>query len=187
MNQVTTSSRQVFAFARDKGLPFHRWLSRVNPHTGVPTNSVYLTLVFTCLLALIIIGSPTAFTIILSLSATGLFTSYFVVIGTVLARRLRRQPFPASRFSLGFVGGNLINAAALCFLTLTFVFLFFPTGPSPNAASMNWNILVRSLGHTTLNNAKSIPDLRRGHHILRGILLLGRKEGVRWTDYVRSS
>lgn len=29
INQVTTSSRQIFAFARDKGLPFHRFLSKV--------------------------------------------------------------------------------------------------------------------------------------------------------------
>ena len=56
VNQVTTSSRQVFAFARDKGLPFHRFLSKVRPDSGVPANAVYVTLVFTCLLALIQIG-----------------------------------------------------------------------------------------------------------------------------------
>ncbi|KAK0302366.1 hypothetical protein LTR01_008793 [Friedmanniomyces endolithicus] len=83
VNQVTTSSRQVFAFARDKGLPFHKFLSKVNSN-GVPSNSVYVTLAFTCILALIIIGSTTAFNIILSVSATGLFTSYLTVIGTVL-------------------------------------------------------------------------------------------------------
>ncbi|QIW95587.1 hypothetical protein AMS68_001105 [Peltaster fructicola] len=141
VNQVTTSSRQVFAFARDKGLPFHRWLSKVNSQ-GVPANSVYVTLCFTCLLALIIIGSSTAFNIILSLSATGLFTSYFVVIGTVLARRLRRQPFPKSQFSLGWWGGNIINIAALCYLTVAFVFLFFPAVPQPAYATFNWSILI---------------------------------------------
>jgi choline transport protein len=56
VNQVTTSSRQVFAFARDKGLPFHGFLSKVRPGSGVPANAVYVTLVFTCLLALIQIG-----------------------------------------------------------------------------------------------------------------------------------
>jgi amino acid transporter len=29
INQATTSSRQLWAFARDKGVPFHRFLSRV--------------------------------------------------------------------------------------------------------------------------------------------------------------
>lgn len=56
VNQVTTSSRQIFAFARDKGLPFHGFLSKVRPQSGVPANSVYVTLAFTCCLALIIIG-----------------------------------------------------------------------------------------------------------------------------------
>jgi amino acid transporter len=56
VNQVTTSSRQVFAFARDKGLPFHQFLSKVRPGSGVPANAVYVTLLFTCLLALIQIG-----------------------------------------------------------------------------------------------------------------------------------
>jgi len=141
VNQVTTSSRQVFAFARDKGLPYHEFLSRVNSN-GVPTNSVYLTLIYTCILALIIIGSTAAFNIILSVSATGLFTSYLVVIGTVLARKFRNEPFPASRFEIPRTIGIVINIIAMCFLSVAFLFLFFPAVPSPNAASMNWGILV---------------------------------------------
>ena len=27
------SSRQLFAFARDGGIPFHRWVAQVNPNT----------------------------------------------------------------------------------------------------------------------------------------------------------
>ena len=114
VNQVTCSSRQVFAFARDKGLPYHEFLSRVN-RNGVPTNSVYVTLAYTCVLALIIIGSETAFNIILSVSATGLFTSYLVVIGTVLARKLRGEPFPASLFLFFF---SFLTSLRSCFSCL---------------------------------------------------------------------
>ncbi|KAK5135455.1 hypothetical protein LTR08_005243 [Meristemomyces frigidus] len=141
INQVTTSSRQIFAFARDKGLPCHHFLSRVRPGTGVPANAIYVTLVFTCLVALIIIGSTTAFNIILSVSATGLFTSYIVVIGCVLVTRLRKEPFPVCQFSLGKLGVP-INIAAIAFLALAFVFLFFPSVPSPDPASMNWAIVI---------------------------------------------
>jgi choline transport protein len=141
VNQVTTSSRQVFAFARDKGLPYHEFLSRVN-RKGVPVNAVYVTLAYTCILALIIIGSTTAFSIILSVSATGLFTSYLVVIGTVLARKLRREPFPASRFKSSRAIGIFVNTIAMCFLSVAFLFLFFPAAPAPDAASMNWSILI---------------------------------------------
>jgi len=141
VNQVTTSSRQVFAFARDKGLPYHKFLSEVD-RNGVPVNSVYVTLAYTCILALIIIGSTTAFNIILSVSATGLFTSYLVVIGTVLARKLRNEPFPASRFTIPRTIGIVVNLIAICFLSVAFLFLFFPAAPSPDPATMNWGILI---------------------------------------------
>ncbi|KAF2172080.1 hypothetical protein M409DRAFT_62895 [Zasmidium cellare ATCC 36951] len=141
VNQVTTSSRQVFAFARDKGLPFHKFLSKVRPNSGVPANSVYVTLVFTCLIALIVIGSTTAFNIILSVSATGLFTSYLTVICTVLAKRIRGEPFPKSKFSLGKFG-YVANILAICFLIVAYIFLFFPAVPNPDAPSMNWACLV---------------------------------------------
>ncbi|KAK4635121.1 hypothetical protein CLAFUR4_02155 [Fulvia fulva] len=141
VNQVTTSSRQVFAFARDKGLPFHAFLSKVRPNSGVPANSVYVTLAFTCCMALIVIGSTTAFNIILSVSATGLFTSYLTVICTVLAKRIRGEPFPASKFSLGKFGW-VANVVAVGFLVIAYVFLFFPATPRPDAKGMNWAFLV---------------------------------------------
>ena len=139
VNQVTTSSRQVFALARDKGLPCHEFLARVRPKSGVPVNSVYDTLVFTCLIALIQVGSTVAFNIVLSVSGTGLFTSYITCIACVLIRRLRGEPLPASKLKLG-TWGNVVNVLALCFLTLAFVFLFFPAVPHPDAATMNWAV-----------------------------------------------
>lgn len=141
VNQVATSSRQVFAFAGDKDLPFHAFLSKVN-RAGVPANSVYVTLCFTCTIALIIIVSTTAFNIISSVSATGLFTSYFAVIGTVLARKLRRQPFSPSMFEVPRGSGIAVNVLALCFLSVAFVFHFFRAAPHPDAAGMNWGILI---------------------------------------------
>ena len=35
-----------------------------------------------------------------------------------------------------------INMAAIAFLVLAFLFLFFPAVPDPNAASMNWAIVI---------------------------------------------
>lgn len=140
VNQVTTSSRQVWSFARDKGFPFHKFLSKVRPN-GVPANSVYVTLIFTCLLALIIIGSTVAFNVILSISATSLFTSYLVVIGSVIAKRIRGERFPPSKWNLGR-WGMVVNIIACIFLVVAYVFLFFPPVPSPAPVDMNWACLV---------------------------------------------
>jgi len=35
-----------------------------------------------------------------------------------------------------------INAIALCFLVLAFIFPFFPLNKNPTPAQMNWNILI---------------------------------------------
>jgi choline transport protein len=51
------------------------------------------------------------------------------------------EPLLPSRFSLGRAG-LAINTIALCFLTLAFVFPFFPASAHPNAAAFNWNILI---------------------------------------------
>lgn len=103
---------------------------------------MYLTLVITILLSLVLVGSTAAFNIILSVGNTGLFTSYIVVISTMLAKRFRRgETFPATKFSLGSFGIP-INITAICFLCFVFVFLFFPAAPNPTPADMNWGIVI---------------------------------------------
>jgi choline transport protein len=62
-------------------------------------------------------------------------------IASVLHRRIQGGPFPASKFHLG-VWGYFVNAYAIAFLALAFVFLFFPSVPNPTPASMNWGILI---------------------------------------------
>jgi amino acid transporter len=56
-----SASRQTWAFARDKGLPFSGWLSQVNKKWQVPVNAVTFTCLFTVVLSLINIGSDVAF------------------------------------------------------------------------------------------------------------------------------
>jgi len=54
---------------------------------------------------------------------------------------LRGEKFPTAKFSLGRYGVP-INIAAMAFLIVAYIFLFFPAAPHPDAASMNWAILV---------------------------------------------
>ncbi|KAF2713003.1 amino acid transporter [Pleomassaria siparia CBS 279.74] len=151
-NSITTSSRQLFAFARDKGLPFSDYLAKIRPGWDVPMNAVLVTLLFTTLLSCIIAGSAIAFNVITALSQLGLVSSYIVVIACILAKRLKGEPLLPSKFDLGR-SGILVNVIALAFLALVFVFLFFPAAPHPTPATMNWSslmfgvILLFSLGY----------------------------------------
>ncbi|KAK5739629.1 hypothetical protein LTR17_005113 [Elasticomyces elasticus] len=59
----------------------------------------------------------------------------------MVAKRLRGEKLPPSRFNLGRAG-LFINIAALCWLSVLGVFLFFPAVPNPTPASMNWACLM---------------------------------------------
>ena len=141
INQVTTASRQLYAFARDEGLPFSAFLGRVRPGWDIPLNAVTVTLVFSILTSLIILGSPVAFFTLGSLCNAALYASYVIVIGCVAWRRTFGDPLPPSRFDLG-KAGIYINMTAIAFLSTQFIFIFFPTAPYPTPAYMNWTCLI---------------------------------------------
>ncbi|KAK6845408.1 amino acid transporter [Apiospora arundinis] len=147
VNGVTTSSRQLFAFARDNGLPCSRWLATVRDGWDIPINAVMTTLIITALLSLIIIGSSIAFNVITAIGQVGLYTSYIITLIAIIIRRFSRRQrgtLPPSRFDLG-KAGLPINLGALAFLVVMFPFLFFPTAPNPSPAGMNWSCLVYSV------------------------------------------
>lgn len=138
---VATSSRQLYAFARDKGVPFHEWFATVRPGWDIPLNALIFTFVFTSILSLINIGSSTALNSITGLQTNAMLSSYVCSIGCIVWRRWTNQPMLPSKFSLG-KWGLPINLVSLFFLAIFFILAFFPSYKSPDAASMNWNILI---------------------------------------------
>lgn len=139
LTMVATTSRQLYAFARDEAVPFSPWLSKVS--WDLPINSIAVTFVTSSLLSLINIGSPTALNSITSLATTSLISSYICSIGCITWRRLTNGPLPDSKFTLGKFG-LAINITSELFLILMFVLAFFPPIPNPDASSMNWNIVI---------------------------------------------
>jgi hypothetical protein len=59
-------------------------------------------------------------------------------ISSILLKRLRNEPLPPSRFSLG-KAAIPINAFALLYVCVTCVASFFPAVNSPSVADMNWS------------------------------------------------
>ncbi|KAL8718575.1 MAG: hypothetical protein Q9225_004305 [Loekoesia sp. 1 TL-2023] len=139
VSEVATASRQIWAFSRDDGLPFSKFLRRVKPGWNIPLNALWVSLGFGIVIALINLGSSVALNAIVSLTISALLASYIVSIGCLLSKRLRGEPLPPSRFSLGRWGFG-INIAALVFLIPFFFFCFFPTARPVDAQTMNWNV-----------------------------------------------
>jgi len=141
LTMVSTSSRQLFAFARDHAVPFSPWFSEVPAGWDVPINAILTTFLISSLLSLINIGSAVALNSITSLATTGLLSSYMVSIGCMIWRRCTKSPLLPSKFSLGR-WGLAINIISEAFLVLIFVLAFMPGNPNPTASQMNWSILI---------------------------------------------
>ena len=141
LTTMAGSSRQMFSFARDKGVPFHRWVSRVTPGYDVPVNAIIVSALCACVFHCINIGSSIAFNIIMSIGTVALLTCYMTSISSIAWRRIRGFPLLPSPFSLGRFG-LVVNVAALCFCAVVFVFAFFPPLPNPPTGVMNWACAV---------------------------------------------
>lgn len=160
-----SSTRMVWSLARDKGkvfslsqssydrndlhppftvaIPFHKYLSEVNPRTQLPQRSILTTSAILILLGFINIGSTAAFNAILSLSVLGIQISYAVPVALMLWRRLSSEkttlaygPWKLGRY------GVAINAISMVYLIYTSIFMVFPATQPVTALSMNYSTLV---------------------------------------------
>ncbi|RYP14807.1 hypothetical protein DL765_006108 [Monosporascus sp. GIB2] len=167
---TAVSSRQLFAFARDQGVPFSKTFAYVPPKWGVPMNAICLSFAVTCLLSLINLGSSVAFMNIASLSTAANLASYMVAISCCALRRIRGEPLLPSKFKLGRAGLP-INIASIFFLIVVFVCSFFPMGPNPIPADMNWSILM--FGSTVVFSV--VYYHVKGRHVYAGPVVYVRK------------
>ncbi|KAI7536271.1 amino acid transporter [Hortaea werneckii] len=138
------SSRQLFAFARDDGLPFSKWVAHVRSGLDVPVNAILVSFTFAACISLVNIGSTAAFNSITSLGTGTLTISYIICLSCMIRLRMNRKALLPSRFDLGRSFGLALNVTAVGFLVLVFVIAFFPPVPDPllTVVSMNWSILI---------------------------------------------
>ncbi|KAI9756785.1 MAG: DNA replication protein psf2 [Chaenotheca gracillima] len=139
---LASSSRMMWAFARDHGLPGSKYLARVEPKTALPLWSIALTVLISLLLALINVGSTEAFNAILSLVISGFFCSYMLPITLLIIKRVKNDPMRMGPFNMGRSFGLAVNIFAMIYGAIAVFFSFWPSTLVVDAASMNWSILV---------------------------------------------
>ncbi|XP_014552009.1 hypothetical protein COCVIDRAFT_111346 [Bipolaris victoriae FI3] len=163
MGCLAAASRMTWSFARDRGLPFSRALSMIDKRSTIPVISILIVTLFAALLALINIGSSTAFNGTISLVLEGFYLSYLLAVALLLWRRLRgdldgdisdtvMQIHPQihsntqvheKRMSWGpwrlrGALGVANNVVAIAYLCLIIFFSFWPTQANPDLQGMNW-------------------------------------------------
>ncbi|KAF2150891.1 amino acid transporter [Myriangium duriaei CBS 260.36] len=154
---LVTTARATFAFARDGGLPFSKWIAKVDPRTRSPINAIILSTVITNLLSIIYVGSPAAYNAILSVGASGQLASYGLTITYMAWRRWSApETIPRPKWSLGRYG-MVINVVAAAYSWTVFVWSFWPAVVHPNAQQFNWasvvfvGVLVLAIAYYNLN------------------------------------
>ncbi len=87
---MTTSSRMVYAFARDGGLPASRLFAQVHGRLQVPLNALGLTTILVIIFGCIFLGSSSAFNAIVSASVVALGVTYAIppAINCLRGRRM---------------------------------------------------------------------------------------------------
>ncbi|KAI5363499.1 Putative amino acid/polyamine transporter I [Septoria linicola] len=142
LNAMAAASRQAWSLARDGGLPFASWFRKVvTIGTPIPLNAILFSLSILVVLSLINIGSSTAFNSIVGLLTSANSFSYAASIGCVLSRRIRGQPLPHARWSLG-KWGLPINIVSVLYAILTAIISFFPLVTPVTVQGMNWSIVM---------------------------------------------
>lgn len=119
-------------------------LVQIHPAVNVPVNAILVISALAVIIALINLGSTTAFNIVTSLGTGTLTISYIICITIIIWRKLAGEPLLPSRFNMGRVFGLCVNVVALGWLCLVFVIAFFPSVPAPllTVAGMNWSVVV---------------------------------------------
>lgn len=138
---LAAASRQMWAFARDRGVPGSRFIGRVEPRTKLPLYAIGTTTVITLLLALINIGSTAAFNAVASLLVAGFLASYMIPIGLLLWKRVRGDKIRYGPWRLG-KAGVLANGFSMVWCVIAMFFSFWPTEVPVTAQTMNWSCLL---------------------------------------------
>ncbi|KAI4106121.1 MAG: hypothetical protein LQ339_003118 [Xanthoria mediterranea] len=141
VSEVATCSRQLWSFARDKGVPFSDWLAFVSPTMHIPLRAIIVSLCVTCFVSLINIVSTSALNAIVSLGVVALLSSYYITIACLIWRRLYGDALPVRRWSLG-KHGLAVNIASLIFMTPILFFAFWPVATPVEPSSMNWAVVM---------------------------------------------
>lgn len=167
INVLTSASRMLWAFARERGLPFSSWLSRVhngpwttknensstNKHSNtVPFNAVLTSSIIASLLSLINIGSAVAFNAFTSLVVVASFATFILSASTLLLKRIRHRhhstendssDIPLGSFNLGpNATGIPIIIASIAYSLLGAFFSLWPPAPDPKPEELNWSGVV---------------------------------------------
>ena len=154
----------MFAFARDRGLPFSGFIYRMSKRTQTPINAVWVSAFIALLLGLLVFAGPTTYSAIFTIALAGQYTAFAIPMASRFlgGKKWVPGPFTLGRFVRRFcvaamawrafahkTQGLPVTIVTLMWMAFAMVILAFPARPGPTAESMNYMVVVY-LGWLTL-------------------------------------
>lgn len=135
----TWQSRLCWSFARDRGLPRHKWLSAVNQRVDAPLNAHLLSCFIVAVIGCLYLASLTAFNSMITACIVLLYLSYSIPILCLLVRgrdNILHGPFWLGRFGL------FANIISLMWTLFTLIMYSFPYARPVTSGNMNYVCVV---------------------------------------------
>ncbi|KAF0323848.1 amino acid transporter [Colletotrichum asianum] len=140
---ITSASRTLWAFARDKAVPFDAYFNHVHKDLQVLVRAIAVVTIMQLLLGFLYLGNTTAFNAVLSMAIIGIYLSYSIPIAYMLLvgrNRLTRKEY--GPFRLGGFLGPVLNVVSLVWMTVVIIFSTFPSAQPVTAQNMNYSTVV---------------------------------------------
>ncbi|KAK7529211.1 amino acid/polyamine transporter I [Phyllosticta citribraziliensis] len=137
---MTTSSRMIYAFARDGGLPISRHLAKVHHSLDIPLNALIFSTGWVIVFGCIFLGSSSAFNAITAASVVALGVSYGMPVAINCMRG--RKMLPPRSFTMPEPLAWAANLIGVAYVIVTTVLFVFPPELPVSGSSMNYCVVV---------------------------------------------
>jgi amino acid transporter len=122
---ATSTSRMIYAFSRDKGLPFSKIWGKVSPKFRTPAAAIYLSVVLALLSGL----QPGVYAAVTAISVMGLHTSYLIPIFYKL-RAISRKVWTEEDNGPWHLGRWSVPVNVIALLWIVFFDILFVVAPN---------------------------------------------------------
>ncbi|KUJ07917.1 amino acid transporter [Mollisia scopiformis] len=125
--------RTVFAFSRDRLIPFSNVWTKINPLTGTPLYAVWISVFWCIAINLIGLGSYAAISGVFNVCAIALDWSYCIpIFCKIVFGKFERGPWHMGKFSV------FVNSWACLWTFFVSIIFILPTGRPVTATTMNY-------------------------------------------------
>ncbi|KAI5951237.1 hypothetical protein KGF54_004311 [Candida jiufengensis] len=139
---IIATSRQVWSFARDDGLPVvYQWVKYVDPRIKVPVRATIFAGIIALLMGLLVLIGPAGANTLFSLGICSNSLAFLVPILLIMLPYGRKKFIPGP-FWFGNGVSYVLMSLAVFWLTLLMMLTMFPDNREVNKETMNYTVVI---------------------------------------------